>query len=217
MLTRLFARHPPAPATRPNAAVDWPFPFPAAGRTRPAAPDTVPAGIAYRWPYRRLDTPPLPNRGVPAPVSIAAFKQQVTEWCDDVGVISIDHPAIAHEREEVLYVYPHARSPVCMIGEENKAALQSRYLPSANGELYRCEERLWEMGRLFLAIHRGDRSAVWGLVTGRIRLAGRRRLFRHFPRLFPTDAPSTPLARWLFLARRRWRRRGRRRRSSVRR
>ena len=147
MLTRLFAGHPTAPATRPNAAVDWPFPFPAPGRTRPAAPDAVPAGIAYRWPFRPLDTPPLPNRGVPAPVSIAAFKQQMTEWCDDVGVISIDHPAIAHEREEVLYVYPHARSLVCMIGEENKAALQSRYLPSANGELYRCEERLWEMGR----------------------------------------------------------------------
>ena len=65
--------------------------------------------------------------------------------------------------------------------------------------------------RLFLAIHRGDRSAAWGLVTGRIRLAGRRRLFRHFPRLFPTEAPSNPLARWLFLARRRWRRPQRRR------
>jgi len=65
--------------------------------------------------------------------------------------------------------------------------------------------------RLFLAIHRGDRSAAWGLVTGRIRLAGRRRLFRHFPRLFPTEAPSNPLARWLFLARRRWRRPRRRR------
>src|SRR4029077_7370548 len=26
-------------------------------------------------------------------------------------------------------------------------AMQSRYLPSANNELYRCGERLWEMGR----------------------------------------------------------------------
>src|SRR2546428_786180 len=84
MLTRLFARHPTVPATRPNAAVDWPFPFPAPGRTRPAAPDAVPAGIAYRWPFRPLHTPPLPNRGVPAPVSIAPFTQQATEWCDDV-------------------------------------------------------------------------------------------------------------------------------------
>src|SRR5207237_539382 len=42
---------------------------------------------------------------------------------------------------------------------------------------------------LFLAIHRGEASPVWGLVTGRIRLAGRRRLFLHFPRLFrPTAA-----------------------------
>ena len=60
---------------------------------------------------------------------------------------------------------------------------------------------------LFLAIHRGEASPVWGLVTGRIRLAGRRRLFLHFPRLFPTEAPGSTLARWLFLARRTFERR----------
>ena len=60
---------------------------------------------------------------------------------------------------------------------------------------------------LFLAIHRGDASPAWGLVTGRIRLAGRRRLFLHFPRLFPTEASSSTLARWLFLARRSFARR----------
>jgi len=150
MLTRLFARHRGAEAEsaiRPNAATDWPFPFPPPGRARPTPPGAVPPGIAYRWPFRPVDTPPLPSRGVPAPVGLAEFKRQVAEWCDDVGVISLDDPAIAHERDEVLYVYPHARSLVCMIGEENKTAMQSRYLPSANSELYRCEERLWEMGR----------------------------------------------------------------------
>lgn len=48
---------------------------------------------------------------------------------------------------------------------------------------------------LLLAIHRGDASPVWGLLTGRIRLRGRRRLFLLFPRLFPTEAPSNAPAR----------------------
>ena len=39
---------------------------------------------------------------------------------------------------------------------------------------------------LLLAIHRGEASAVWNLLIGRIRLRGRRRLFLLFPRLFPT-------------------------------
>src|SRR3989441_7694493 len=150
MLTWLLARHPGGEGerrARPNAATDWPFPFPPPGRARATPPGAVPPGIAYRWPFRPVDALPLPSRGVPAPIGLAEFKRQVAEWCDDAGVISIDDPAIAHERDEDLYVYPHARSLVCMIGEENKTAMQSRYLPSANSELYRCEERLWEMGR----------------------------------------------------------------------
>jgi len=134
-------------APRPASATDWPFPFPPPGRAKPSPPDAIPPGIAYRWPFHPLEGPPLPSRGVPAPVSLAEFKRELSGWCDDVGVISIDDPALAHERAEILWVYPHTRSLVCMIGEENKAAMQSRYLPSANNELYRCEERLWEMGR----------------------------------------------------------------------
>jgi ferredoxin/putative sterol carrier protein len=136
----------PAP-DRPNAATDWPFPFPAPGKPRPMPPDGVPPGIVYRWPFHEMPEAVIPNRGVPSPVGLADFVRQVSTWCDDVGVISIDDPAIAHERDEVLYVYPHARSLVCMIGEENKAAMQSRYLPTANHELYGCEERIFEMGR----------------------------------------------------------------------
>jgi epoxyqueuosine reductase QueG/putative sterol carrier protein len=135
-----------AVAHRPPSAADWPFPFPAPGRPRRADPDAVQPGIAHRWPFRRIDSPPLPNRGVAAPLSLEEFKARVGEWADDVGVISIDDPAIAHERDEVLWVYPHARSLVCLIGEENKAAMQSRYLPSANHELYSCEERIFQMG-----------------------------------------------------------------------
>ena len=55
---------------------------------------------------------------------------------------------------------------------------------------------------LFLALHRGEASAVWGLLTRRIRLRGRRRLFLLFPRLFPTEAGSTWLHRWAFRMRR---------------
>jgi ferredoxin len=130
-----------------RSATDWPFPFPAPGRHAPPAPDSVPPATAWRWPFRPLDASDIPNRGVPAPVALDEFKRACAAWCDDVGVVSIDDPALAHEREEILYIYPHTRALVCMIGEENKAAMQSRYLPSANSELYRCEERLWEMGR----------------------------------------------------------------------
>src|SRR4030095_12325682 len=97
-------------------------------------------------PCRGLDTRRLPNRGAAAPIPLEDFKSRVAEWADDVGVISIDDPAIAHERDEILYIYPHAHSLVCLIGEENKAAMQSRYLPSANHALYSCEDRIFHMG-----------------------------------------------------------------------
>ena len=135
------------PTPLPRAHTDWSFPFPAPGKPRPTPPTSVPPSTAWRWPYREPGGLPIPNRGVHATIPLDEFKQSCLEWCDDVGVISIDDPALAHEREEILYVYPHTRSLVCMIGEQNRAAMQSRYLPSANNELYRCEERLWDMGR----------------------------------------------------------------------
>jgi putative sterol carrier protein len=46
-------------------------------------------------------------------------------------------------------------------------------------------------GRLFLAIHREEVSAVWALLTGRIRLSGNRRLFLHFPRIFASTPGSS--------------------------
>jgi ferredoxin len=143
----IYTVKPAGGVSAPRAATDWPFPFPPPGKPHAAAPDAVPPTTAYRWPYRTLPESELPSRGLPSPVDRATFKRAVAAWSDDVGVISIDDPALAHERDEIRWVYPHARSLVCLIGEENKAAMQSRYLPSANTELYRCEERLWEMGR----------------------------------------------------------------------
>jgi epoxyqueuosine reductase QueG/putative sterol carrier protein len=136
-----------SPPERPTAAADWPFPFPPPGRPHTPTADEVPTLSAYRWPYRAVADDPIVPRGVRSPVGLAELKRTILGWADDVGVISIDDPALAHERAEIRYVYPHARSLICVIGEENKAAMQSRYLPSANNELYRCEERLWEMGR----------------------------------------------------------------------
>ena len=86
-----------------------------------------------------------------APISLRAFKAEVATYADDVGVIRLDDPAIAHEVEELRYVYPHARSLVVMVGEENKPSMQSRYLPTANHELYQCEEQIFAWGRRTLA------------------------------------------------------------------
>ena len=55
----------------------------------------------------------------------------------------------------------------------------------------------------FLAVHRGEASAVLGLLLGRIRLRGRRRLFLRFPALFGFAPGQTVLHRWLFALRRR--------------
>ncbi len=131
---------------RRNAHTDWEFPFPQPGRPRKTEGDGLAHRAAFRWPFRPIEEASPPASVVRSPVSIDEFKRSVAAWTDDIGVIPVDHPALAHEREEIRYVYPHARSLVCLIAEENKAALQSRYLPTANHELYQCEERLFELG-----------------------------------------------------------------------
>jgi Fe-S-cluster-containing hydrogenase component 2 len=131
----------------PRSSADWPFPFPAPGRPKQRS---VPPRTAYRYPYsdmRDVDATPVAARHVRSPLPAGEFKARLAAFCDDVGLISIDDPALAHEREEILWVYPHARTLVCLIGAENRAAMQSRYLPTANHALYECEERVFEMGR----------------------------------------------------------------------
>jgi epoxyqueuosine reductase QueG len=96
---------------------------------------------------RALDDEAIPQRTARSPIPAGEFKKRILEFADDAGIISIDDPAIAHEREEILWVYPHTRSLVCLVAGENRAAMQSRYLPTANHELYTCEERVFEMSR----------------------------------------------------------------------
>jgi len=59
---------------------------------------------------------------------------------------------------------------------------------------------------LFLAVHRGEASPVLGVLTGRIRLGGRRRLFPVLARIFPTETRGSILHRLAFRLRQ-WRRR----------
>jgi len=138
---------PATPNGRRNSNADWEFPFPTPGRWR--GKKKLPANTERRQPWvdvDAVDPTRITPRFAPAPIALAEFTAHLKTFIDDVGVISIDHPALAHERDEIRYVYPHARSLVVMIGEENKASMQSRYLPSANHELYECEERLFKWG-----------------------------------------------------------------------
>jgi len=135
-----------------RSAVQHPFPFPAPGRSRR---HELPPKAANAWPFadmEDLDPTPIPPRTVPSPLRAAELRARIAEFADGVGLVSLDDPAIAHERQEVCWVYPHARTLIVLVAGENRAAMQSRYLPSANHELYQCEERLFEMGRRTVAL-----------------------------------------------------------------
>ena len=138
---------PATPHGHRGSSKDHSFPFAAPGRPKTRA---LPSRSESRWPFVDMDAVDdvrVKPRWVRSPLSSAEFKRHVGGFADDVGLVSIDDPAIAHEVDEVRWVYPHAKTLVCLIGRENPAALQSRYLPTANHELYTCEERIFEMGR----------------------------------------------------------------------
>ena len=139
---------PATPNGHRNSNADWEYPFPTPGRWR--GKKRIPANTEKRQPWVDVDAydaATIPPRFVKSPVPLAEFERRVLALgVEDVGVVSIHHPALAHEFREIRYVYPHARSLVVMIGEQNKASMQSRYLPTANHELYECEERLFQWG-----------------------------------------------------------------------
>ena len=130
-----------------NSNADWSFPFARPGRW--AGKKQLPANTEKRTPWVDLDAydaTRITPRFVKSPIDLETFLAEIRQFADDVGVVSIDDPALAHEFDEIRYVYPHARSLVVLIGEENKPSMQSRYLPTANHELYQVEERLFEWG-----------------------------------------------------------------------
>ncbi len=147
---------PATPNGRRHSNADWDFPFPLPGRWQ--GKKRLPANTERRQPWvdvDAVDPTHITPRFVPSPVALADVVAHVKGIADDAGIVSIDHPALAHERDEIRYVYPHARSLIVMIGEENRASLQSRYLPSANHELYECEERLFKWGHEVLRYVKG--------------------------------------------------------------
>jgi epoxyqueuosine reductase QueG/putative sterol carrier protein len=136
---------PATPRGHRNSNWDWDFPFPLPGRWR--GKKRIPANTERRTPWvdvDAFDATRITPRFVKSSVPLEELKRHIRAFADDVGVISIDHPAIAHEFDEIRYVYPHARSLIVLIAEENKPAMQSRYLPTANHELYETEERLFK-------------------------------------------------------------------------
>jgi NAD-dependent dihydropyrimidine dehydrogenase PreA subunit len=138
---------PATPNLHRNSNSDWPFPFPSPGRW--AGKKRLPANSEKRTPWVDVDAHDasrIAPRLVKSPVPLEEFLREIRSFADDVGVVSVDHPALAHEFGEIRYVYPHARSLVVLIAEENKASMQSRYLPTANHELYQTEERLFAWG-----------------------------------------------------------------------
>jgi epoxyqueuosine reductase QueG/putative sterol carrier protein len=140
---------PATPNRHRNSNADWDFPFAPPGRFGRFKPRTIKPNTERRMPFvdmDALDDVKIEPRFVRSPVSWEEFRERMLELADDVGLVPIDHPAIAHELAEVRYIYPHARSLIVLIGEENKPSMQSRYLPTANHELYECEERLFHWG-----------------------------------------------------------------------
>ncbi|MFT4569657.1 MAG: epoxyqueuosine reductase QueG/putative sterol carrier protein [Hyphomicrobiaceae bacterium] len=146
---------PATPRGHRNSNTDWDFPFSSPGRFKQKG---IKPNSERRMPFgdmQAYDNVTIEPRFVASPVGWDTLKASLLEFVDDVGLVSIDHPALAHEVDEIRYVYPHARSLIVMIGEENKPSLQSRYLPTANHELYQCEERLFSWGSKTLALLKG--------------------------------------------------------------
>jgi epoxyqueuosine reductase QueG len=132
---------------------DFPFPFALPGRWQ--GKKRLPATSEMRTPWGDAgvyDATRIAPRFVRSPIPLAELVRRVRAIADDAGVVSIDHPALAHEVDEIRYVYPHARSLIVLVAEENKPSMQSRYLPTANHELYETEERLFRWNHEVLGV-----------------------------------------------------------------
>src|SRR5262245_52573400 len=95
---------PATPNGRRNSNADWAFPFALPGRWQ--GKKKIPANTERRQPWvdpDAVDPTHIPPRFVRSPVPLAEFVAHVKTIADDVGVVSIDHPALAHERDEIRY------------------------------------------------------------------------------------------------------------------
>src|SRR5215470_9058049 len=96
-----FPRVPVGPATpngRRNSSADWRFPFPVPGRWQ--GKKRLPANTEMRQPWVDVDAydaTKIAPRFVHSPVSADEVKRHILTFADDVGLVSVDHPALAHE------------------------------------------------------------------------------------------------------------------------
>src|SRR6184192_398970 len=100
------------PAARQHQTnFNWEFPFPVPGRWQ--GKKKIPANTEKRLPWTDMDAydhGEIKPRFIKSRVSREEFMARVREIADDAGMVSIDHPALAHEVDEIRYVYPmHAR------------------------------------------------------------------------------------------------------------
>src|SRR5689334_23581300 len=97
---------PATPHGHRNSNSDWRFPFTPPGRW--AGRHALPSNSEKRTPWvdaDAYDAMHIPPRFVPSPVPLEEVKRHVLGIADDAGIISIHHPAIAHEIDEIRYVY----------------------------------------------------------------------------------------------------------------
>ena len=205
---------PATPRGHRNSNSDWDFPFPLPGRWK--GKKRIPANTERRTPWvdvDAIDATRIAPRYVKSPVPLEEVKRRVRAFADDVGVISIDDPAIAHERDEIRYVYPHARSLVVpdRRGEQGRdaVALSADRQPRAL-RVPKSGSSRWATGRcsyLNDARRRGadddDRLAAGGAAAlggqdlaaqpQARRAGGRPRRDRHEPEL-PAPQASAPTA-----------------------
>src|SRR4029077_7213994 len=87
----------PGPATpngHRNSSFDWDFPFPLPGRWQ--GKKRIPANTQRLQPWVDIDAydaTRIPPRFVKSPVSAEDLMRHIRTFADDVGLVSIDHPA----------------------------------------------------------------------------------------------------------------------------
>lgn len=82
------------------------------------------------------------NTAVPK-LSVADLRTMCLEYgADDMGIVEIDRPSLAGEKEDILALFPWAKSLVSFVGRINRENLRSPARSIASLELQQVEERL---------------------------------------------------------------------------
>jgi ferredoxin len=92
--------------------------------------------------YNERKTSSLVNAAAPK-LSAADLRTMCLEYgADDMGIVEIDRPSLAGEKEDILALFPWAKSLVCFVGRINRENLRSPARSIASLELQQVEERL---------------------------------------------------------------------------